>query len=116
MDIHPGWRWTTTGGVEKVIPENEVGNEARILEDDEDGPGVRRFSLPDRRLCARTPFYCKTRSHSPFEFLTLPVVTEASEVRGKTGEWNQYSNAHDPQETKSNQNNYGNNRTKYDAS
>ena len=20
MDIHPGWRWTTTGGVEKVIP------------------------------------------------------------------------------------------------
>ena len=85
MDIHPGWRWTTTGGVEKVIPENEVGNEARILEDDEVGPGVRRFSLPDRRLCARTPFYCKTRSHSPFEFLTLPVVTEASEVRGKTG-------------------------------
>ena len=85
MVIHAGWRWTTTTGIEKVIPENEVGNEARILLDDEVGPGVRRFSLPDRRLCARTPFYCKTRSHSPFEFLTLPIVTEASDVRGTTG-------------------------------
>ena len=27
-------------------------------------------------VVARTPFYCKTRSHS-FEFLTLPIVTEA---------------------------------------
>ena len=31
MVIHAGWRWTTTTGIEKVIPENEVGNEARIL-------------------------------------------------------------------------------------
>jgi hypothetical protein len=76
MVIHAGWRWTTTSGLQKTIPENEVGNEARILLDDEVGAGVRRFSLPDRRLCARTPFYCKTRSHSPFEFLSLPIVTE----------------------------------------
>ena len=80
MVIHAGWRWTTTTGIEKVIPENEVGNEARILADDEVGPGVRRFSLPDRRLCARTPFYCKTRSHSPFEFLDLPIVTEPNRL------------------------------------
>ena len=81
MVIHAGWRWTTTTGLQKTIPENEVGNEARILLDDEVGPGVRRFSLPDRRLCARTPFYCKTRSHSPFEFLDLPIVTEDADGR-----------------------------------
>ena len=68
MVIHAGWRWTTTTGIDKVIPENEVGNEARILADDEVGPGVRRFSLPDRRLCARTRSTAKPEAILPLNF------------------------------------------------
>ena len=54
MVIHAGWRWTTTTGIEKVIPENEVGNEARILADDEVGPGVGGFRCPTDG-CAPAP-------------------------------------------------------------
>ena len=51
--------------LQKTIPENEVGNEARILLDDEVGPGgASRYPIdcaPARRSTAR-------RSHSPFNF------------------------------------------------
>jgi len=70
------------------VPLEEVGNVVRILAPEEIGPGVRRFSMPNRYLCSRTPFYCKTRSHAPFEFTTLPIVTEVSiDQNPETGGW-----------------------------
>ena len=76
MIIH-AWLALTTTKDKRQFPKTKSGTRRDTL-DDEVGPGVRRFSLPDRRLCARTPFYCKTRSTVPSSSWTWAIVTEDS--------------------------------------
>lgn len=48
------------------------------------GPGVRRFKMPDRATCARTPFYCSTKTHAPFDTMeALPRQSDNTDYLDK---------------------------------